>query len=627
MVYSKRLHFKLYIQTLLILVFSVSLFGCGGEGATDPVSDPIPTSTNTLGLATLSVNGATLDQVFQSNQLGYTVTVGFITNSINITATTVNANETITVNGVDIGVGGNSQSVPLAEGVNPAISIIVTAADSTTAIYTLTVTRQAAAAFAQQAYIKASNTDADDRFGQDVSLSGDGNTLAVGAFREESIATGINGDESDNSAGNLVDGGTGAIYVFTRSGSSWNQQAYIKPDGTLFPKSFGWSVSLSKDGNTLAVGDFAENSNATGINGNATGTIIQAGAVHVFSRNGSSWSQQAYIKGSNTDGSDRFGWSVSLSDTGNTLAVSAPWESSLATGVNGDESSNFGTQSGAAYVFTRTGSNWNQQAYIKASTIGTLNHFGHSLSLSGDGNTLAIGAQDEDNSATGINGDENNGLKENSGAAYVFTRAGSSWSQQAYIKASNTDANDKFGSDLSLNDDGDTLVVGAHFEASNATGVNGDENNNNSLGGSGAAYIFVRSSGNWSHQAYAKPSNTVGWFGSAVSLSGDGSALVVGAWAEGSGATGINGDESQTSFFSNAGAAYLFIREGSSWSQQAYIKASNTQSGDGFGSAVSLSGDGGTLAVGAANEDSNATGINGDDSDNSKPSSGATYLY
>ncbi len=126
---------------------------------------------------------------------------------------------------------------------------------------------------------------------------------------------------------------------------------------------------------------------------------------------------------------------------------------------------------------------------------------------------------------------------------------------------------------------------------------------------------------------YAKASNTDAGdrFGWAVSLAADGNTLAVGAVFEDSNATGIDGDANNGAF--DAGAVYVFTRSGSSWFQQAYVKASNTGTGDQFGSAVSLAADGNTLAVGAVNEDSNATGVNGDQTNNSAPNSGAVYLY
>ena len=130
----------------------------------------------------------------------------------------------------------------------------------------------------QQAYLKASNPDSDDIFGHSVSLSSDGNTLAVGAPFETSAVTGIDADQSDNSARRA-----GAVYVFLRSNGVWRQQAYLKASNTDIEDIFGSPVSLSGDGNTLAAGGSNEGSNATGINGDQTdNSATAAGAVYLY---------------------------------------------------------------------------------------------------------------------------------------------------------------------------------------------------------------------------------------------------------------------------------------------------------------------------------------------------------
>jgi len=166
-------------------------------------------------------------------------------------------------------------------------------------------------------------------------------------------------------------------------------------------------------------------------------------------------------------------------------------------GVNGNEGDNSAAASGAAYVFTRDGSSWSQQAYIKASNtdagdqIGTTSTLGggRSLSVSANGNTLAVGAALEDSSATGVNADQADNSADTAGAVYVFSRSGSTWSQQAYVKASNTDADDRFGSAATLSGDGQTLAIGAPFEDSGATEVNGNQTDN-SAEWAGAVYVY-----------------------------------------------------------------------------------------------------------------------------------------
>ncbi|MEJ7624576.1 MAG: hypothetical protein WKF34_11350 [Pyrinomonadaceae bacterium] len=463
-------------------------------------------------------------------------------------------------------------------------------------------------AVAQQAYLKASNTGADDQFGDSVAVSGD--TVVVGAIFEASNAIGVNGDQTINLAA-----GSGAAYVFTRSGTTWSQQAYLKASNTGVGDQFGFSVAIS--GDTVVVGARFEDSNAIGVNGDQTNnSAVDSGAAYVFTRIGTAWSQQAYLKASNTGVGDQFGFSVAIS--GDTVVVGADSEDSNATGVDGNQTNNSANLAGAAYVFTRSGTAWSQQAYLKASNTGAIDFFGESVAVSGD--TVAVGAPVEASNATGVNGDQTNNSAIDSGAAYVFIRSGTVWSQQAYLKASNTGADDFFGISVAVSRD--TVVVGAVNEDSSATGVNGDQTNN-SAGGSGAAYVFTRIGDTWSQQAYLKASNTgaIDSFGVSVAVSGD--TVVVGAVSEDSNATGVNGDQTSNSAF-ESGAAYVFTRSGTAWSQQAYLKASNTGANDDFGD-VAISGD--TVVVGAAREDSNATGVNGDQTNNSASASGAAYVF
>lgn len=416
-----------------------------------------------------------------------------------------------------------------------------------------------------------------------------------------------------------------------------NSAVYIKSSNNDLFDHFGYRTALSSDGNTLAVSARFEGSNATGINGDQTNNATSgSGAVYVFVKTANLWSQQAYIKASNTGSSDYFGSDLAFSSDGNTLAVGASSESSSATGVNGNQNDNAAGLSGVIYVFVRSGLTWSQQAYIKASNTGDNDAFGESLTISNDGNTLAVGAPYEDSNAQGMNGLQTNNSSVNSGAVYVFTRTGTTWSQEAYIKASNAGISDRFGSDLAISGNGNTLAVGALHESSNTTGANGNELDN-SMTNSGAVYIFTRVTATWSQHTYIKASNTNAndYFGQAVALSADGSTLAVGAYGEDSNAIGVNGTQTDNTA-SNSGAVYIFDLVGSIWTQQAYIKSSNSESSDYVGRSIALSGDGNTLVTGAVGilnqgfdggEDSNATGIDGNQTDNSEGGSGAVYAF
>ena len=401
----------------------------------------------------------------------------------------------------------------------------------------------------------------------------------------------------------------------------WVQEAYVKPLNTGAGDEFGYSVSLDSDGNTLAVGAPLEDSDSIVVNGVNNDSSTDSGAVYVFTKSGT-WSQEAYIKPTNTGNDDQFGYSVSLDSSGTTLAIGALFEDSNTTGINLG-SNDSGSNNGAAYVFVKSGT-WSQEAYIKSDITDDDDQFGNSVSLSQDGTTLAVGAYLEDSDSKVVDG-VNNDDAANSGAVYVFTKSGT-WSQDAYIKPLNTGAGDQFGRAVSLNSDGTALAVGADLERSSAIGVGGD-GTNDSLSDAGAAYTFTKSGGVWSQEAYIKASNTEpdDRFGYSVSLSPDGNTLAVGAHFENSNATGINGDQSNNAR-PDSGAAYVFVKSGS-WSQDSYLKAAATNDIDEFGFALSLDADGGNLAVGAYSEDSNATGVGGDGSNNTQADSGAVYLY
>jgi hypothetical protein len=479
-------------------------------------------------------------------------------------------------------------------------------------------------------YFKASNTGENDSFGWSVALSDDGRTLAVGAPYEGSGATGIDGDQADNSIA-----WAGAVYVYTRdSMGMWMQQAYVKASNTDVDDTFGKSVALSDDGNTLAVGAPWEDSGATGIDGNQSDdSAPDSGAVYVYARDPmGSWTQSAYVKASNAGQYDMFGVSIALSDDGSMLAIGAPGEASSGAGINAEQQDDDSfADAGATYMFARDQMGlWTQTAYIKASNPDEGDAFGGSVALNVDGSTLAVGARGEASSAMGIGGDETDNSLESAGAVYVYARDQVGiWTQAAYVKASNTDKEDLFGNSITLSDDGHTLAVGAYWEDSSATGIDGDQSDN-SVESGGAVYVYARDEiGVWAQAAYVKASNTGehDHFGASVVLSDDASMLAVGAHEEGGSATGIGGDQTDDAS-SSSGAVYVYARDPLGvWTQMAYVKASNTNAEDFFGLSMAVSGDASTLAVGARPESSSATGIGGDQTDDSMVGAGAVYLY
>lgn len=356
--------------------------------------------------------------------------------------------------------------------------------------------------FIQQQKLTAGNGASFGYFGVGVSLSADGTTALVGADAENNF--------------------TGAAYIFTRSGGAWTVQQKLTAGDGEANDAFG-SVSLSADGITALIG-------ALGKNGNT-------GAAYVFTRSGTTWTQQAKLTASDGVTEDRFGGNVSLSGDGNTALIGAYLKD-----YNGV------LNVGAAYVFTRTGSAWAQQQKLLPSSAAH-NLFGLSVSLSGDGNTALIGAYGENSYA---------------GAAYIFVRSGTMWAQQRNLAVNSY----SFGLSVSLNGDGNTALIGA----------GGDS-------GKGEVYVFTRSGATWAQQAKLTANDAAAsdFFGTSISLSRDGTSGIIGAYRK-------NG---------YAGAVYIFIRSGGMWSQQQELTASDAAANNNFGSGVSLSGDGAVALVGA----------------------------
>ena len=378
------------------------------------------------------------------------------------------------------------------------------------------------------------------------------------------------------------------------------QQAYLKASNNEEVNGFGGSVAVS--GDTVVVSAYVEDSPTTGVNrvpdqaAFNSGTASFSAAAYVFVRSGGTWSQQACLKVSDTGWSNLSSTSVAIS--GDTIVVK---------GLRGP-----------AYVFVRNIGIWSQQAFLEANNNEEFNEFSDSVAISGD--TVVIGDYLESSSASGVNSVPN-GKASGSGAAYVFIRSGGTWSQQAYLKASNPGVFDFFGTSVAVS--GNTVVVGAHLESSSTRGVNSIPNE--ASFGSGAAYVFVRSGGTWRQQAYLKASNTGEFdgFGASVAVSGD--TVVIGAYGESSSTKGLNGNQANNRA-RNSGAAYVFTRRGGSWSQRAYLKASNTGPSDEFGGFVAISGS--TIISGAIGEDSSTSGINTVPNDTGTANdSGAAYIF
>ena len=627
------------------------LAGMLGCGQVVPVDESIdmdsgpdnPEMLDDDALASLRVSApAGLTPDFSPEITAYTASTSLLVQDVTLAAMPASSLATLVIDGEEVQ-PGEPTPVPLALGTTEA-RIRVTAADGRSREYTITFER--AADIAQYAYGKAALPGEEDRFGASLALWGD--TLAVGAPQEDNAATGVHGPGGGNQGDNSAPD-SGAVYVFRRAGAAWVQEAYIKASNAEAGDNFGNAVALW--GDTLAIAADQEDSGEVGAHPGQGGaqdddTADSSGAVYVFRRSGDTWAQEAYIKASNTGAGDDFGEALALGE--DTLVVGAEDESSSEVGVHGpgggDQDDDTAIESGAVYVFRRADGAWAQEAYIKASNTGAGDKFGNRVALWSD--TLVVSAPDESSSEVGVHGpgggDQDDDTAIESGAVYVFRRADGAWAQEAYIKASNTGAGDGLGHRIALW--GDTLVASAISEDSSETGVHGpgdgDQGDDNASD-SGAVYVFRRADGAWAQEAYIKASNAEQGdnFGAGVALWRD--LLAVSADDEDSAAAGVypgdGGDVQDSDGAASSGAVYVFRRAGDAWVQEAYIKASNTEAGDDFGTAVSVWGD--ALAVGADSEDSNATGVHngrgdgqagaptGSQSDNGSSDSGAVYLF
>ena len=672
---------------------------CGGDGGDDNAR---PSSN--ANLASLVITGGVLDPAFTSATTAYTSDVRWSIMATRVTGFTSDSNATLTINGTVVASGVPSNPIALGVG-DTTISAVVRAADGTEKTYTVIVTRAVAATDADLDDLDASVASLVQIFdpaltSYDVSAGHLGASTRVIAELSDPFAESIlvNGtqveDDSPSMPFDLVigannfnvdvtaeDGSTTKRYSITVDRAlfgSLAQRAYAKATNTDQDDRFGSALAVV--GDNLLIGAPFEQSSARGVDGDqANDSMNNAGAAYLHERLGGVWNTGHYLKASNTDTGDLFGWAAaatpdhlalgapgeqslsgsqadnsgtavgavylfdatvalpaqttylkasnpdendrfgsSLAMSEDRLLVGAPFEQSSATGVNGDQDNNTLSNTGAAYLFEENGTGWTQIAYIKASNTRTDSEFGSSLAISDD--TLAIGARRESSGSTGVNGNQTNTNSPDSGAVYVFDEAGSAWTQSAYIKASNTQSNDDFGFALDL--DADLLAVGAPGEDSSTI----NNPNDNGETDSGAVYVFVRNgAGQWSQEAYIKAPipGLRDFFGASVALVGN--MLAIGAPGERSGATGINGNDADESEV-DSGAVYVFERDGAgNWNQIAYIKASNTDGLDLFGRHLALGGD--TLAVGAPGEAGNAAGIGGNEGNNALPSAGAVYIF
>ena len=314
----------------------------------------------------------------------------------------------------------------------------------------------------QQAKLAASDGAALDSFGRSVAIAGD--TIVVGASADD--------DNGTNS---------GSVYVFTRTGTTWTEQAKLTASDGAVVDQFGFSVDIA--GDTIVAG--ARQGDGNG--------ITSSGSAYVFMRTGTAWTEQAKITASDGAAFDEFGFTVAIA--GDTIVVGAYRAANDTVFF-----------SGSAYVYTRTGTTWTQQTKLTASDGAEADNFGQSVAIAGD--TIVVGATLDD-----VNGILN------SGSAYVFTRTGTTWAEQAKLIVSDNAPFDNFGTSVAVV--GDTIVVGS----------SGDDNNNG-FTDSGSAYVFMRIGTIWTQQTklIASDANFGDQFGIGVAIDGD--TIVAGAFGD-----------------------------------------------------------------------------------------------
>ena len=283
----------------------------------------------------------------------------------------------------------------------------------------------------------------------------------------------------------------------------------------------------------------------------------ESGSAYIFVRDGESWSQQAKLIASDGTAGDHFGGSVSISSD---YAI-----------VGADSDDDHGTESGSAYIFVRDGETWTQQVKLTASDGSGWDYFGLSVSISGD--YAIISSFKDDDGGT------------DAGAAYIFVRDGETWTQQAKLIANDASAGDFFGISVSLN--GDYAISGAYKDDDNGSDA-------------GSVYIFVRDGENWTQQAklIASDAASFDFFGSSVSISDND--VIVGAWGDDDGGNAT-------------GSAYIFVRNGINWTQQAKLNAADPAANDYFGTRASISND--YAIIGAYEDDDDGSG------------SGSAYIF
>lgn len=371
-----------------------------------------------------------------------------------------------------------------------------------------------------------------------------------------------------------------SIQIYSFASTDVNQLQKIVAADRGANDQFSWHVSISGDYAIVSSPDDDEDANG----GN---TLASAGSAYIYVRSGNTWTQQQKLVASDRGAGDQFGVSVSISGD---YAIVGSWKD--------DEDASGGNtllDAGSAYIFVRNGTTWTQQQKIVASDRGTGDQFGVSVAISGD--YAIVGANRDDEDASGGN------TLADAGSVYIFVRSGVTWTQQQKIVALDRGLDDRFGSSLFISNE--FAIIGAGLDDE-------DENGGNTLTDAGSVYSFVRSGSTWTQQQkiVASDRGAGDQFGIRIAIDGD--YAIIGANLEDEDASGGN-------TLTNAGSAYIFVKNGNTWTQQQKLVASDRATNDWFGFTVSLSGE--YAVVGAYPEDEDENGAN------TLVNAGSAYIY
>lgn len=338
---------------------------------------------------------------------------------------------------------------------------------------------------------------------------------------------------------------SGSVFVFQRADDCYQLQREIVASDTSFTGQLGNAVAINTSGEYIIAGAFGDDRGELGGG---------YGAAYIFFRSGNNWTEQAKLTASDGEVLDLFGYDV---------AISGNAEYAVATSTS-DDGPNMLNQAGSAYIFKRTGANWAFQQKITAQDASVGDHFGWSVAINFAGDYIAVGTPDDDTAPYNTNG-----------SVYIFRRENETWSEQIKIEPDDAFTSDQFGESVALNDDGDYLIAGARWDDDGGVET-------------GSAYIYTRNNTTWSLQKKLTADMPVpaDRFGSSVAINGAGDRVAVGTPDHDS-----NGG--------NAGGTYVFVRDGSNWTEHDFFVGSNINSGEQLGTTVGISGDGKFIISGA----------------------------